>query len=208
MSRTGVTSDVYSVKKSHEDFFRRCKYLLCSIECSCQLLCKAQLNSFAEYSHGRTRSKSLLLMILATKFLYARRRSRPLCRHCCRSGWSPSPRAPSNCPGYAVEEQFHGRGSPGVARRHLLFVLFALVFRADLAFRGRGCAWQVALDGRGTCASIPVNGWIDPRWWCIVQVLFVRLRAHRVRACEQGDCSEIAAIWGLVSSIATQLGQL
>ena len=62
-----------------------------------------------------------------------------VCRHRHQPGWSPSPQAPSICPGYAVEAQLHGRVSPGVARHHLLFVLFALGFRADLDLRGGCC---------------------------------------------------------------------
>ena len=60
------------------------------------------------------------------------------------------------------------------------------VFRADLDLRGGCCAWQVALDGRRTWASIPGQGWIDPRWWRVVPVWFAPLEAHRVRVCEQG----------------------
>ena len=59
-------------------------------------------------------------------------------------------------------------------------------FRADLDLRGGCCAWQVALDSRRTLASIPGQGWIDPRWWRIVSMLFAPLEAHRVRVCEQG----------------------
>ena len=67
------------------------------------------------------------------------------------------------------------------------------VFRADLDLRGGCCAWQVALDGRRTWASIPGQGWIDPRWWCIVSMLFAPLEAHRVRVCEQGFRRQILA---------------
>ena len=82
------------------------------------------------------------------------------------------------------------------------------ILGADWTFRGHGCVWQVAMDGHSTRASIPVHGWIDPRWWRIVSVLFARLRAHRVRACEQGACRRIPAIWALAGAAATQRRQL
>ena len=75
-----------------------------------------------------------------------------VCRHRRQLCWSPSPRAPSNCPGYAVEAWLHSRRSPGVARHHLLFALFAL------GFQGRsGLAWGLLRVAGGSRRPAHMN---------------------------------------------------